>query len=97
MFSLVFSFEILFINSDINSEFANFLKTDDGNIHFGDIALCLARCKKQAKEYKVSIESEVKKLIIHSCLHLMGYDHIKDEDFAVMSKKEKELEKKIKI
>ena len=82
---------------DINSEFVAFLKSDDGNIHFGDIALCLARCKKQAKEYGVSVEDELKKLIIHSCLHLMGYDHIKDEDFVVMNKKEKELEKKIKI
>jgi probable rRNA maturation factor len=74
-----------------------YLKTDDGFIHFGDMALCLAQCKKQAREYKVDVLSEVKKLVIHSMLHLMGYDHIDDGDYEVMNKKEKELDEKIKI
>ncbi len=82
---------------DVASEESNFLKNEDGFIHFGDMALCLSQCKKQAKEYGVSIESEIKKLVIHSCLHLMGYDHIKDEDYELMNKKEIELDKKIKI
>lgn len=73
------------------------LKTDDGFIHFGDIALCLKKCKMQAKEYRVSVENEIKKLVIHSMLHLMGYDHIHDDDYVVMNKKEIELDKKIKI
>ena len=80
-----------------NSEEYVMLKTDEGLIHFGDIALCLWQCKKQAKEYGAKVEDEIKKLIIHSMLHLMGYDHIKDEDYALMNKKEIELEKKIKI
>lgn len=79
-----------------SSEECIFLKTDDNLIHFGDMALCLSQCKKQAKEYGVSAESEIKKLVIHSMLHLMGYDHIKDDDYSAMNKKEKELDKKIK-
>ena len=82
---------------DENSQDAMFLKTEDGFVHFGDMALCLARCKEQAKEYGVTIESEIKKLVIHSMLHLMGYDHIKDEDYVVMNEKEKELDEKIEI
>ena len=82
---------------NIKDPFVDCLKTDEENVHFGDIALCFARCKKQAKEYGVTVESEIKKLIIHSMLHLMGYDHIKDEDFKVMNKKEQELDKKIEI
>ncbi len=73
------------------------LKTEEGLVHFGDMAICLPICKKQAKEYKVSVESEIKKLVIHSMLHLMGYDHIKDEDYVVMNKKEQQLDKKIKV
>ena len=61
------------------------------------MAICLAQCKKQAKEYKVSVLTEIKKLVIHSMLHLMGYDHIDDKDYEIMDKKEKELDEKIKI
>ena len=73
------------------------LVTDEGYVHFGDMALCLNQTKRQAKEYGVSLESEIKKLVIHSMLHLMGYDHIKDSDYEVMNKKEIELDGLIKI
>ncbi len=82
---------------ELSGEDLMFLKTDDGFVHFGDMAICLPQCKKQAKEYGVSLESEIKKLVIHSMLHLMGYDHIEDADFEVMNKKEQEFDKKIKI
>lgn len=71
------------------------LVNEKGYIHFGDMALCLAQAKRQAKEYGVSLKSEVKKLIIHSMLHLMGYDHIKDEDYEVMHEIEDRLFKLI--
>ena len=80
---------------DKSSQEVMFLMTDDGYVHFGDMALCFTQCKRQAKEYGVSVKSEIKKLVIHSMLHLMGYDHIKDSDYEVMSQKEKELEEKI--
>ena len=56
------------------------------------MAICLAQTKKQAKEFKVSVNSEIKKLVIHSMLHLMGYDHIKDDDYELMKKEEDRLE-----
>ena len=74
-----------------------FLKTDKGLVHFGDMALCTKRLREQAKEYGVSAEDELKKLVIHSMLHLMGYDHIEDCDYEIMNKKEIELSDKIKI
>ena len=82
---------------DCNSLEAVMLKTDEGFVHFGDMALCFAQCKKQAKQFKVSVQSEIKKLVIHSMLHLMGYDHIKDDDYEIMQLKEDELNKKIEI
>lgn len=68
---------------------------EDENIHFGDMAICLRQTKKQAKEYGVTVEAEIKKLVIHSILHLMGYDHIKDEDYLVMKEQEDKLDKLI--
>jgi len=76
---------------DLASEEVAFLKTENGFVHFGDMALCFEQCKKQAKEYGVSVKSEIKKLVIHSMLHLMGYDHIEDADFEIMNKKEQEI------
>lgn len=67
----------------------------DGFVHFGDMAICLKQTKRQAKEYGVKPEQEIKKLVIHSILHLMGYDHIKDEDYEVMKPLEEKLDKLI--
>ena len=82
---------------DIEDEENIYLLNDQGLIHFGDMAICMTQLKRQAKEYGVSIESELKKLVIHSMLHFMGYDHIKDSDYKVMNKKEMVLDSLIKI
>lgn len=82
---------------DLNAEETLFLKTESGLIHFGDMAICMPQLERQAKEYDVSVESELKKLVIHSMLHFMGYDHIEDNDFEIMNKKEIELDELIKI
>lgn len=81
----------------LDDEEVKYLMNDKGFVHFGDMAICFKQTKRQSKEYGVSALSEVKKLVIHSMLHLMGYDHIKDEDYELMNKKEIELDEKIKI
>ena len=78
---------------DTDDESVLMFKQDNEYIHFGDMALCLKQTKRQAKEFGVTLESEIKKLVIHSMLHLMGYDHIKDSDFEIMKKEEERLEK----
>ena len=82
---------------DLDDEENIYLVSDNGLIHFGDMAICMAQLKRQAKEYNVSNEAELKKLVIHSMLHFMGYDHIKDSDYEVMNKKEMVLDSLIKI
>ena len=61
--------------------------------YLGDMALCLKRAKQQAKEFDNTYFAEVQKLVIHSILHLLGYDHISDEDYAIMNAKEQEIAK----
>ena len=78
---------------DTDDEMVLMFKQDNGFIHFGDMALCLKQTKRQAKEFGVSVESEIKKLVIHSMLHLMGYDHIVDSDYEIMKKEEERLDK----
>ena len=50
------------------------------NICLGDIVISLERAKEQADEYGHSFEREVGFLTVHSMLHLLGYDHIEEED-----------------
>ena len=59
----------------------------------GDLLLCIDVAKAQAKEFKHSLETELVRLSLHSILHCLGYDHIKDEDYAVMHKVEMEVGK----
>ncbi len=67
------------------------IDTSEGTAFLGDIAICLKRAEEQAKEYGNTLQIEVVKLVIHSLLHLMGFDHIKDSDYAVMNKVEEEV------
>lgn len=60
------------------------------NNHFvlGDILLCSSVAKVQAKKLGHSLKLELVRLSVHSLLHLLGYDHIKEEDKKVMHPKE---------
>ena len=82
---------------DLNSVEAQMLMEESGDVHFGDIAICMSKIRKQAKEYQVKTSQELKKIVIHSMLHLMGYDHIEDSDYKIMHKQENLLDKKINI
>ncbi|MBC7419661.1 MAG: rRNA maturation RNase YbeY [Bdellovibrio sp.] len=42
---------------------------------FGELIFCLDVLKKQAREQKHSIDRELLYMMIHGCLHLLGYDH----------------------
>jgi probable rRNA maturation factor len=54
----------------------------------GDIYISLPRTRRQAREYRVSFEEELKRLVVHGLLHLIGYDHIKPGQAKKMRKKE---------
>lgn len=60
-------------------------------IILGDIVLSLEKAEEQAKEYGHSFEREVGYLCVHSMLHLLGYDHMTEEDKKIMRAKEEEI------
>lgn len=54
----------------------------------GDMILSLERAHEQAIEYGHSFERELAYLTTHSCLHILGYDHMTDEDKKEMRTEE---------
>ncbi len=50
----------------------------------GDIYISIDKAKLQSKEYGHSLKRELCFLTVHGVLHLLGYDHIKEEDKKVM-------------
>ena len=54
----------------------------------GDMVISIPQVEIQAKEYGHSFERELSYMVVHSFYHLMGYDHIKEEDKIKMRPKE---------
>ena len=56
--------------------------------YLGDIMICYDRAKAQAEEYGHSLLRELSFLAVHGVLHLLGYDHLTQEDERVMREKQ---------
>lgn len=57
----------------------------------GDILISTDTAERHSKSYGVTLHEELKKLIIHGILHLLGHDHKKKKETEIMREKEKEL------
>jgi probable rRNA maturation factor len=55
-------------------------------VNFGDIILCFAQVKKQAKLFNHGLEQEFALLVIHGFLHLLGYKDDTDRQYQKMAK-----------
>ena len=63
----------------------------------GDIIISIDKVKEQAIEYNHSFERELSYMVVHGFYHLMGYDHIKEEDKKEMRPKEEKILNKLNI
>ena len=64
---------------------------DEDDIPIGDVVICMEKIREQAAEFGHGEERETVYLFTHSILHLLGYDHMTDEDKKEMRQKEEEV------
>jgi probable rRNA maturation factor len=74
---------------------ATYLDGDD--LVLGDVVLSLEKALEQSKDYEHSLEREISYLVVHSILHLLGYDHMEEKDKEEMRKREEDILNKLKI
>lgn len=77
-------------------EFFNAIETEN-YIVMGDIVLSLETIKKESLEQNKTFINHLTHLIIHSILHLFGYDHISDSDAEKMENLEIKILKRLNI
>ncbi len=63
----------------------------------GDVIISIEKVREQAKEYGHSFERELSYMLVHGFYHLMGYDHIEEEDKKIMRPKEEKILNELKI
>ena len=70
---------------------------DTEELCLGDIVIAPERAALQAEEYGHSLQREIAFLTAHSTLHLLGYDHMTEEEAAVMESKQENVLQKLGI
>ena len=94
-------------NVDRTTDVLSFALDEDGgepelvggpDVHLlGDIIISAETAMRQAEEFGHGLEREIVYLAVHGLLHLLGYDHMQEEDKVVMRAKEEEALREIKL
>lgn len=91
----------MYRNVDRETDVLSFPMDDEedieGVIMLGDVILSTEKIVEQAHEFGHSLEREMIYLTVHSMLHLLGYDHLEDEEKEEMRTMEKEVMKKLQL
>ena len=81
----------------LNDSAKLYFHPDSGELILGDIVISVPTAIRQAQEYKHAIKREYAFLIAHSMLHLLGYDHLAEQEAKQMEEKQEKILKKLTI
>lgn len=70
------------------------LKNNTSPVCLGDIYISVEKARQQAEEYGHPLKRELKFLFVHGLLHLLGFDHMTEEDEKAMFALQDEILKK---
>ena len=90
----------MFEKEELNNFIEENLKNTDVNMQgdiLGDVVISIPKVYEQAEEYGHSFERELAYMVVHGFYHLMGYDHMEEEDKKVMREKEENVLSKLGI
>ena len=79
-----------YLQHDYYTDIITFDYTENSDIISGDIFVSIDRVKDNAKEFKVTFEEELRRVLIHGILHLLGYPDKKPSEERKMRQKENE-------
>lgn len=85
-------FKDVYLNFQFNEVYL-----DGEDLVLGDIVLSLEKALEQSVEYNHSFAREASYLVVHSVLHLLGYDHMEDVEKKIMRTREEEILNKLNI
>ncbi len=81
----------------VEESFADCFEPDTGELILGDIIISADRVTEQAESYGHDRRREFAFLVAHSMLHLLGYDHMTEEEAAVMEEKQERALRELRI
>lgn len=82
---------ISFAFDEMGEEEMDFMLDEDEPRLLGDLIISVERCREQASDYGHSFERELGFLAIHGFLHLLGYDHMTEEEEAEMTMRQEQV------
>ncbi|HHX12961.1 MAG TPA: rRNA maturation RNase YbeY [Clostridiales bacterium] len=83
--------------SELEDSYADYFNPESGELFLGDIAISVEKAIEQANEYDHTLEREIGFLTAHSVFHLLGYDHMSEEEAILMETKQSEVLDKLNI
>ena len=89
--NIPYQISLLFVDNEEIRKIQNEIYLDGEELVLGDMVLSLERTKEQSIEYNHSFNREMCYLVVHSILHLLGYDHMESEEKKIMRKREEEI------
>ena len=79
------------------NDFAQGEKNEKGETILGDVIICVKRAKEQSEEFGHSFKRELVFLYVHSLLHLLGYDHMEEDEREIMERKQRIIMERLNI
>lgn len=98
----VLSFPLIHYNipadfSILDENITDYFNPETGEVVLGDIVISIEKVVSQANDYGHSVEREMAFLIVHSMLHLFGFDHIEENERIEMEKLQNIILKELDI
>jgi len=65
---------IQYLNTDTFTDVITFSLSEEDEIISGDVYISIERVEENAKKFRVTVEEEFRRILIHGVLHLLGFD-----------------------